>query len=90
MVIHNLNEAKTTSIYHIEVIERKDGDAEWQILYLVHQMTITKETLNRSVIKPLKKGAVYPKSFNYALDIWRKKNDGAGGEVCHSSEVEYM
>jgi len=90
LVIHNLDEAKVTGIYHIEVIGRKDGDAEWQILHLVRHMAITSEALNRSVIEPLKKGAVYPESFNYAFDVWRKENDGKGGEICDASVVECM
>jgi post-segregation antitoxin (ccd killing protein) len=90
VVIHNFDEAKAAGIYHIVVIGRRDGDAEWQILHLVRHMAISGEALSRSVIEPLKKGAVYPESFNDAFDIWRKENNGAGGKVCHASVVECM
>lgn len=90
VVIHNLEEAKATGIYHIEVIGRQNGDAEWEILHLVRHMAITGEALNRSVIEPLKNGAVYPESFNDAFDLWRKENDGTGGEICDASVVECM
>lgn len=90
LVIHNLDEAKATGVYHIEVIGRRNGDAAWQILHLARHMAITEEALNGSVIEPLQRGAVYPESFNDAFGAWGKENDGKGGEICVTSVMECM
>ena len=88
IVIHNLSEAKTTGIYHIEVIQRAAGAPTWQIVRLVNHMAITEKALKRSVIKSLDKGAVYPEPFNDAFAKWKMQNDGNGGAVCESSVME--
>lgn len=90
IVIHDLVTAKTTGIYHIEVIGRKHGDPAWQITRLVPHMAITEKALQESINEPLDTGAVYPESFDDAYASWQAQNDGAGGSVCAQSVTQCM
>jgi len=90
LIIHNLTEAKTTGVYHIEVIGRDKKAPIWQIKHLAAHIAIDKPALLKSIIKPLKKGDVYPESFDDALSVWQKENDGKGGAVCTTSVIECM
>ena len=90
IIIHNLSEAQTTGIYHIEVIGRNKKAPIWQIEHLAKHIAINKPALLKSIIKPLKKGDVYPESFDNAFSMWQKENYGKGGAVCTSSVVECM
>lgn len=90
IIIHNLSEARSRGVFHIEVIGRNNGDAMWQIKHLVPHMAITREALKNSVVKPLKKGGVYPETYDYAYSEWLKENDGTGGSICRTSVLECM
>ncbi|MDO9105645.1 MAG: DUF5086 family protein [Methylovulum sp.] len=85
VIIHNLEEAKTTGIYHIEVIARGLHDPAWQIQHLARHIAITETALAASVLKPLTKGAVYPESFDGAYRAWQRENQGQGGTVCRQT-----
>jgi hypothetical protein len=90
LIIHNLTEAQTTGIYHIEVIGRDKKALIWHTNTLAAHIAINKTALLKSIIKPLKKGNVYPESFDDALSEWQKENDGKGGAVCTTSVIECM
>lgn len=90
VVIHNLEEAKVSGIYHLEVIGRNKGDAAWQIKHLVPHMAISKEALEKSIINPLKKGGVYPETYENAYSKWLKENNDKGGATCKTSILECM
>jgi Domain of unknown function (DUF5086) len=87
VIIHNKDEAKTTGIYHIEVIGRDKKAPVWAIKHLANHIAITKTALQSSIVKPLKLGGVYPESFNTAYDAWKKENNGKGGFICTTSVV---
>jgi Domain of unknown function (DUF5086) len=90
LIIHNLTEAQTTGIYHIEVIGRDKKSPVWQIQHLAPHIAINKPALLSSIIKPLKKGDVYPESFDNAFTVWQKENNGKGGAICTTSVIECM
>src|SRR5262245_23616993 len=70
--IHNLNEAAATGIFHVEVLGVRQGDPNWKVQHLVPHLAITAAALQRSVVKPLKKGSVYPETFDNAYSQWQK------------------
>jgi hypothetical protein len=90
IVIHDLAEGGTTGVYHIEVIKRKLGAPSWQIERLSAHMAITGKALKRSVVKPLKSGAVYPEAFDDGFKKWKAENNGKGGAVCTTSVPECL
>ncbi|CAG0977638.1 hypothetical protein ARNL5_02201 [Anaerolineae bacterium] len=90
LIIHNLNDANNTGIYHIEVIGKNKKDPAWKIQHLANHIAITKSALLASIIKPLSKGDVYPESFNNAFSIWQKENEGKGGAVCNTTVIDCM
>jgi len=84
--VHNLDEAKMSGIFHIEVLSRRRGAPAWQITHLAPHMAITRAALERSVVKPLKTGAVYPESFDSAFQVWlADERAGKHPSVCESS-----
>jgi len=90
VVIHNLNQAKVTEIYHIEIIARGVKEPAWKIDHVVTHMAITKSALAASVLKPLNKGAVYPESFEAAFNDWKTQNSGNGGDICKTNICDCM
>lgn len=85
VVINNIDHKNDESIYHIEVLSRKKSAPLWQVEHLVPHMAITKAALTRSIIKQLKKGAVYPETYNTAYYKWQSENHNTGGLVCTTS-----
>ncbi len=90
IIVHNLEEAKNSEIFHIEVIGRNIGDEVWQIKHLVPHMAITEEALTKSVVAPLQKGGVYPETYENAYANWLRENGGKGGSICTTSVLECM
>lgn len=90
IVIHNLAEAKTSGVYHIELIQRAFKAPSWQIERVAKHMAITEAALQRSIVKPLDKGLVYPEAFDTALAQWRAENGGSGGAVCTTSVLQCL
>jgi hypothetical protein len=88
LIIHNLTDAQTTGIYHIEVIGRDKKAPVWHTNTLAAHIAIDKPALLKSIIKPLKKGDVYPESFDDALSKWQKENNGKGGAVCNTNVLD--
>lgn len=82
LIIHNLKESRTSGLFHIEIIGRDKGRPAWSVVHVCDHMAITLEALKRSVIRPLKNGAVYPESFNSAYARWKKKADQGRQVIC--------
>jgi len=84
--IHNLSDAKSTGIFHVEVLGLRHGDPAWKVQHLVPHLAITQAALQRSVVKPLKQGSVYPETFDSAYSQWQKTRDAGGdASVCEST-----
>lgn len=90
IVIHNLNEASESGMYHIEVIGRKNGEPEWSIVRIQSHMAITEGALKKSVIAPLKKGAVYPEVYNDAFREWTLQNKKGTADICLKTVTECL
>lgn len=88
VIIHNLADAKTSGIYHIEVIGRGIKDPAWKIQHLANHLAINEQALSASVTKPLTTGDVYPESFNTGFSSWQQENNGQGGAVCTTTVLE--
>lgn len=84
--IHNLDTAKASGIFHIDVVSRPRGAPAWRLEHLAPHMAITRGALERSVVKPLKSGAVYPESFDSAYQVWlRDERAGKHPFICGST-----
>jgi len=90
LIIHNLAQAKQSGIYHIEVIARGKGDPVWKIKHVANHLAISETALQRSILAPLNKGAVYPESFESGYHRWQQQNNGAGGEICQTDVVRCL
>jgi hypothetical protein len=90
VVIHNLNEAKSTGVFHLEVIGHEKGRPSWDIRRICSHMAVTKDALKRSVTKPLNKGAVYPEAFDDAYAKWKKDAEAGQKVLCDRSVLECL
>ena len=90
IVIHDLPEAKRTGVYHIEVLAREKNEPKWKVTRLRPHLAITEQALDRSVVKPLSSGAVYPESFDDAYRRWKEEQAQGGAFVCETSVLECM
>jgi hypothetical protein len=90
LVIHNRSSAETEGLYHIEVLERAFGAQVWNLKHAADHMAITATALRASITKPLKKGGVYPESFDSAFAAWKKKKADGKEFVCTSSVLECL
>ena len=89
--IHHLDEAKSSGVFHVEVLGRRRGDPVWKIRHIAPHLAVTTEALNRSVVEPLKRGSVYPETFDGAYAAWRKaKSEGGNAPICESTVIECM
>ncbi|HTZ00437.1 MAG TPA: DUF5086 family protein, partial [Rhodocyclaceae bacterium] len=59
----------------------------WQFRHLAKHMAVTEAALRAGIVKPLKKGAVYPESFDAAYVEWKALGDGP---VCRTSVMECL
>lgn len=66
---------KNGDLYHVEILERKDGDPEWKFERLAAHMALTENALRWSIGMPLSKGDVYPESFDDAYAIWKESRN---------------
>jgi hypothetical protein len=69
--IHNLEEAKRSGVFHIEVLGQRKAKTRQPLQHLKSHMAITLNALKRSVVRPLRSGSVYPESFDGAYARWR-------------------
>src|SRR5262245_57705722 len=84
--IHNLSEARTSGLFHVEVLARKRNAPSWQVEHLVPHLAITTPALRKSVVAPIQRGAVYPETFDYAFSAWQKDHDkGKDAPVCETT-----
>ena len=90
LIIHNLDEAKSTGTYHIEVIGRGNKDPAWKVEHIAGHMAIREAALAASVLKPLTKGDVYPETFENAYHAWQQSNAGKGGEICEQTVIDCL
>ncbi|WP_165873589.1 DUF5086 family protein [Parasulfuritortus cantonensis] len=90
LVVHDPAGGHATGVYHIEVLERPRGAPAWQVDHVAGHMAITEAALARSVGKPLRRGAVYPETFDSGLAAWRAENGGQGGAVCATSVLDCL
>ena len=90
LVIHNLGSAETDGVYHVEVLEQSVGAKDRNIKHIANHLAVTPTALRISIIKPLKRGAVYPESFEYAYAEWKKQKVQGNAAVCNTSVVECM
>jgi hypothetical protein len=87
LVIHNLGTAAAEGMYHVEVLERARGAEPWRVKHLAKHMAVTEAALRTSVITPLKKGAVYPESFDAAYAEGKTLSAQGKAPVCRSSVI---
>jgi len=85
IIIHNLSEARQSGIFHIEVLEKQTGRPDSDFRRVCSHMAVTREVLERSVIRARETGAVYPESFNDAYAAWKRNVTHGESDVCSSS-----
>ena len=90
LIIHNLEEARHSGLFHIEIIGRKKGQPTWSIIRIRNHMAISLEALKRSVIRPLKSGGVYPESFDSAYARWKEAADQGRADICISTVADCL
>jgi len=87
LVIHHRAASTSDGIYHIEVLERAKGAPVWQLKHLASHMAITTSALRASIVKPLKRGAVYPETFDFAYAAWKLQHAQGKTIICESNVV---
>jgi hypothetical protein len=83
--IHNLKGPRDEGLFHIEVLERDEGDPVWKFRRLAPHMAVTEAALRASIVKPLEKGSVYPESFDEAYRAWKSAGAAGYAFVCTST-----
>jgi uncharacterized protein DUF5086 len=89
--IHNLDEAGRSGVFHVEVLARRRGDPAWKVKHVAPHVAITTAALERSVVAPLTRGAVYPETFDAAYRKWQEARSAGGrAPVCDSTIDECL
>lgn len=79
-----------TGVYHVEVLGRAAGAKPWQVQPLAPHMAVTEAALRASVTRPLKRGSVYPETFEYAYEAWKKQAAMGDAPVCRTSIMDCL
>ncbi len=60
-------------LYHVEVLELKDGAKPWEFKRLEAHMALTENALRWSIGRAMSKGDVYPETFDNAYAMWKEE-----------------
>lgn len=77
--------AQAGGVYHLEVLERGAADPPWQLRHLAPHLAVTGTALRASIVAPLRRGSVYPESFDSAYAQWRTLEAQGRAPVCRTS-----
>jgi len=80
--IHHRAAVPPGGVYHLEVLERRVGEPPWKVRHLAPHLAVTTAALRASILKPLRKGSVYPESFDAAYARWRELEARGAAPVC--------
>jgi hypothetical protein len=84
--IHNVEEARRSGVFHIQVLSRRRADPAWKVQSVAAHMAITVAALQRSVVSRLSTGSVYPEQFDEAYREWeRARRAGTAAPVCDTT-----
>lgn len=90
LVIHNRDSAIAEGLFHVEVLALAKGAEPWRVRHLARHLALTEEALRASIVKPLRRGAVYPESFDDAYAQWREQSNAGSAPICRSSVFECL
>lgn len=62
-------------LYHVEILQLKDGAEPWKFERLATHMALTEKALRWSIGSGISKGDVYPESFNDAYAAWKETSN---------------
>nr|WP_201268415.1 DUF5086 family protein [Pseudomonas aeruginosa] len=62
LIVHNLSSAAADGLYHVEVLERRQGQQPWQFQRLAAHLALTEQALRASIVAPLKRGGCIRKA----------------------------
>jgi len=85
VVIHNLEDAAKSNVFHIEVLGRKIGDKPWHIIRIKKHLAISSEALLVDLEAKEDKGNVHPDQYIGEYRLWLKSEDKP---VCKTSLLE--
>jgi hypothetical protein len=89
--IHDVEEAKRSGVFHIQVLSRRRADPAWKVQSVAAHMAITVAALERSVVSRLLTGSVYPERFDEAYRSWLKAREaGLAAPVCDTTVVRCL
>ncbi|MBH9397534.1 DUF5086 family protein [Pseudomonas aeruginosa] len=90
LIVHNLSSAAADGLYHVEVLERRQGQQPWQFQRLAAHLALTEQALRASIVAPLKRGGVYPESYQFAYREWQRRQAAGQAPVCRSTVAECL
>lgn len=80
--IHDRAAVPPGGVYHVEVLQRRIGDPPWKLRHLAPHLAVTTAALRASILEPLRRGSVYPESFDAAYARWRELEARGAAPVC--------
>jgi len=84
LVIHDRESAQVEGLFHVEVLALGKGAEPWRVRHVAKHMALTEEALRASIVNPLRRGAVYPESFDDAYAKWKEQSKEGRALICRS------
>jgi hypothetical protein len=81
--IHNLDDARSTGIYHVQVLERSANSPPGEFRSLADHIAITATGIRASIQGVANEKAVYPGTFDTAYRSWKKLEARGEAPVCN-------
>ncbi|MGB8356498.1 MAG: DUF5086 family protein [Chthoniobacteraceae bacterium] len=87
--IHQTDDTQTTGIFHVSVYLRGKNPRS-DALWVCHHLAITREALERSLIRPLKRLGLYPESFEAGYHDWQQDQKKGTAFVCTTTIADFV
>lgn len=84
LIIRGTPQSSQDNLYHIEVLERKAGQPAWSFHRVAEHLALTETALRADIVRPLKRGDVYPETYDNAYAAWLKLDSASRRPVCTS------
>jgi hypothetical protein len=88
--IHNLQDARSSGIYHVQVLERSANSPQWEIRSLADHIAVTTAGLRASILGVASEKPVYPERFDAAYQEWKELEAHGEAPVCHSEVAKCL
>lgn len=87
--IHQTDDTQSTGIFHVSVyLMKKNSRSDY--LWRCPHLAVSRDALERSVIRPIKRAGFYPESFEQGYNYWQQDQKKGTAFVCTTTIADFV